>query len=679
MGRAGAMGDGDVLLTALVLLLAAVAVWWAFGHRQPRSRSTRKAKRSKRPRVRPRGSWRKRGAPAAPRFPRPRAAPGKRPRAPASPLGSPCSCGPCLAVARELRELMLQLWDGNGTRAPLYSGMWQALWKELKELLERGHLPCCGSASSSTSLHPFQRLLPARFSITGRASRPARMAQQGGATTIHAGTSGCQRPCTLPPASAISDSLHPSQRLSETCQPAEGAEPADRSPSSLGLTDINDTGAILTLYVSGESPEVQMGAQPDAGEPAQEQLTGQQESWSQLWSSHSGQDSQDAAPVLPAGNSPSLVVETSLQRFLHLQEAAPRQPSSAAKGFLVAAAPGFPPCQASGCSPGRRQEQSPAHDAGDSDGAALPRWPGAAAAACARCPGPALPLASPAAAGRWPLPGAQQEAGQRRQRHELYLWGPPLGSGGFGTVFSGIRLSDGSPVALKRVARESVLQWDELPDGTRVPLEVVLMEKVGSGCQNIIQLLDWFELPDSFILVLERPGASRDLLEFLQEQDQGFLCEEQARWLFCQVLEAVRHCTACGVLHRDIKPENLLVDPESGDLKLIDFGCGTFLQERAFTDFAGTRVYSPPEWTWLGCYHGHAATIWSLGVLLYVMVCGSLPFQDDQAIVLGKLFFRRQLSPELQHLIRWCLAKHPADRPELEEISRHHWVWGRRF
>ncbi|XP_016161189.1 PREDICTED: CDPK-related kinase 3-like, partial [Ficedula albicollis] len=123
------------------------------------------------------------------------------------------------------------------------------------------------------------------------------------------------------------------------------------------------------------------------------------------------------------------------------------------------------------------------------------------------------------------------------------------------------------------------------PDGTRVPLEIVLMEKVGSGCHYIIQLLEWFELPDSFLLVMERPEGSQDLLQFLQEQE--FLCEEVARWLFRQVLEAVRHCTACGVLHRDIKPENLLVDPESGDLKLIDFGCGTFLQERAFTRFAG--------------------------------------------------------------------------------------------
>ncbi|XP_066189799.1 serine/threonine-protein kinase pim-1-like, partial [Sylvia atricapilla] len=275
---------------------------------------------------------------------------------------------------------------------------------------------------------------------------------------------------------------------------------------------------------------------------------------------------------------------------------------------------------------------------------------------------------------RGPSPSADGSllaAGQKKQLQELYELGPQLGSGGFGTVFSGTRLSDGSPVAIKRVARESVLQWDELPDGTRVPLEIVLMEKVGSGCQHIIQLLEWFEQPDSFLLVLERPEQSRDLFDILLEQ--GFLSEEAARWLFCQVLEAVQHCSACGVLHRDIKPDNLLVNPETGDLKLIDFGCGTFLQERVFRTFAGTHLYSPPEWISLGYYHGHAATVWSLGVLLYVMVCGSLPFQDDRGIVSGQPCFTQRVSPECQHLISWCLAKHYVDRPELEEVLRHPW------
>ncbi|XP_064251105.1 serine/threonine-protein kinase pim-1-like [Passer domesticus] len=487
---------------------------------------------------------------------------------------------------------------------------------------------------------------------------------------IHARSSGCQRTSILPGASAISDSRHPSERLSETCQPAEAAEPGHRSPGSLGPTDT--TGATLSHDVARESPRVQVGAQPEAGEPSQEQVAEQPVSCSWHLPVHS---SRDAVPAVPAGNSPCLVEEMVLETpgDLHVQEAAPRLPPTSSKS-LVEAAPGTPLWPSSGCSPGRAAEQGPAQEAGDSEGAAVPRCSGAPAAACARCPGPAVPLASPTAARRWPLPGAQQEAGQKKELQELYQLGPQLGSGGFGTVFSGTRLSDGSPVAIKRVARESVLQWVEWPEGTRVPMEIVLMEKVGSGCHSIIQLLDWFELPDSFVLVLERPERSQDLLQLLAQQE--FLSEEAARWLFWQVLEAVWHCTACGVLHRDIKPENLLVDPESGDLKLIDFGCGTFLQEQAYTQFAGTHTYSPPEWICLGCYHGHAATIWSLGVLLYEMVCGYLPFQDDHDIVQGQLFFGQQISPECRHLIRWCLAKHPADRPALQEILRHPWLCG---
>ncbi|NXV07058.1 PIM1 kinase, partial [Cettia cetti] len=112
-------------------------------------------------------------------------------------------------------------------------------------------------------------------------------------------------------------------------------------------------------------------------------------------------------------------------------------------------------------------------------------------------------------------------------------------------------------VAIKRVPRNRVRHWGQLPDGTRAPLEIVLLDKVSTGFPGVIQLLEWLERPNDIVMVLERPERSQDLQHFIRAQ--GFLCEEVARELFCQVLEAVRHCTSCGVLHRDIKPGNILV------------------------------------------------------------------------------------------------------------------------
>ncbi|XP_017585560.1 PREDICTED: serine/threonine-protein kinase pim-3-like isoform X3 [Corvus brachyrhynchos] len=138
-------------------------------------------------------------------------------------------------------------------------------------------------------------------------------------------------------------------------------------------------------------------------------------------------------------------------------------------------------------------------------------------------------------------------------------------------------------------------------------------------------------------MVLERPERSQDLLHFIRAR--GFLCEEVARHLFRQVLEAVRHCTSRGVLHRHIKAENVLVDLATGEAKLIDFVCGTVLQDTFYTRMSGMLEYSPLEWILFGCYHGQPATVWSLGILLYELVCGHLPFHTNEDIIRGQLFF----------------------------------------
>uniref|UniRef100_A0A8B9G1W3 Serine/threonine-protein kinase n=1 Tax=Amazona collaria TaxID=241587 RepID=A0A8B9G1W3_9PSIT len=252
---------------------------------------------------------------------------------------------------------------------------------------------------------------------------------------------------------------------------------------------------------------------------------------------------------------------------------------------------------------------------------------------------------------------------------QRYRAGALLGKGGFGSVYAGVRLADNTPVAMKRVARERISSW---VDGTRIPMEIAMLKKARSGCSAIIQLLDWFELPHSFVLVMERPQPSQDLCDFIRKR--RFLPEDLARGIFFQVLVAVRHCHSRGVLHRDIKPKNIILNLATREVKLIDFGCSTLLTDTVYTKFSGTLLYYPPEWFRYRFYLGRPAAIWSLGVLLYEMVCGVLPFRCCEDIISGQLSFQRQVSLECQHLIRWCLCMYACNRPSLEDVFNHPWL-----
>merc|ERR1711892_1224241 len=257
----------------------------------------------------------------------------------------------------------------------------------------------------------------------------------------------------------------------------------------------------------------------------------------------------------------------------------------------------------------------------------------------------------------------------RKEMHALYAVKEEIGRGGFGVVYAAERKSDGLEVAVKEVSKD----MDTLTNNN-VPLEVALMQQV-NDVPGVIKLLDYFDTTDSFYIVMER-FTSKDLFDFISEQ--GPLPEALARDLFMQLVDTVSECHDKGVVHRDIKDENILIDINTFKTKLIDFGSGTHLEKTVYQEFKGTRVYSPPEWINSGTYTAEALTVWSLGILLYDMVCGDIPFESDDEICAGRLVWFKQLnlSSQVKDLISGCLTLDPHERMTLDRIRYHPWCRG---
>ncbi|KAI7906704.1 kinase-like domain-containing protein [Cokeromyces recurvatus] len=304
--------------------------------------------------------------------------------------------------------------------------------------------------------------------------------------------------------------------------------------------------------------------------------------------------------------------------------------------------------------------------------------------------------------------------------NKKYILGQELGTGGYGFVVSAYERETGIERAVKFIIRHKVPSsaWvnDPQEDGL-VPMEIYCLKHIQHT--NIIHYLDSYKDDVYFYLVMEIHGtqwttSTPQLLTHDSQTDEDededeietptttlhrpfvrrtsydlFECIERhkkfnetlAKHIFKQVVECVAYLDAIGICHRDIKDENIVIDNEY-KVKLIDFGSAVILprskrsqNRKVFTKFYGTISFASPEILMSKPYYAEPAEIWSLGVLLFTLLFGEVPFSDSKSACKGRILFPDiAVSQKARHLISSLLIKNPAQRPDIHEVLSHPWL-----
>uniref|UniRef100_A0A8C7PZ38 non-specific serine/threonine protein kinase n=1 Tax=Oncorhynchus mykiss TaxID=8022 RepID=A0A8C7PZ38_ONCMY len=194
---------------------------------------------------------------------------------------------------------------------------------------------------------------------------------------------------------------------------------------------------------------------------------------------------------------------------------------------------------------------------------------------------------------------------------------------------------------------------------------------------HIIKLYQVMETKDMLYIVTEY-AKNGEMFDYLTSN--GRMSEDEARKKFWQILMAVDYCHRHHIVHRDLKTENLLLDTNM-NVKLADFGFGNFYNSgEPLSTWCGSPPYAAPEVFEGKEYEGPQLDIWSLGVVLYVLVCGSLPFDGPslpalrQRVTEGRFRIPFYMSQDCENLIRKMLVVDPTKRISVAQIKQHRWM-----
>lgn len=247
-----------------------------------------------------------------------------------------------------------------------------------------------------------------------------------------------------------------------------------------------------------------------------------------------------------------------------------------------------------------------------------------------------------------------------------------IGSGGFAKVKLAVHSLTGEKVAIKIMNKKEL--GSDLP---RVQREIDAMKNLTH--QHVCQLYHVIQTEEYIFMVMEyAPGG--ELFDYIVAKDK--LREDEARGFFRQIVSAVAYIHDRGYAHRDLKPENLLLDDDQ-NIKLIDFGL-VAKPRGGMTDHldtcCGSPAYAAPELISGFPYHGNEVDLWSMGVLLYALLCGFLPFDDDNTFKLYKLIQKGEyevpdwLSPGSAKILSQLLQVNPKRRVTIKGLLNHEWM-----
>ncbi|KAJ3073098.1 hypothetical protein HDU98_002243 [Podochytrium sp. JEL0797] len=256
-----------------------------------------------------------------------------------------------------------------------------------------------------------------------------------------------------------------------------------------------------------------------------------------------------------------------------------------------------------------------------------------------------------------------------------YLLQKTIGEGCFSKVKMAVHFPTGQKVAIKCVDKQAMKL--EVGTAERTLREILVLSHMFHP--NITRLLEVVDNKDFIYLILEYEVGG-ELFDYIIAKQ--VLPESEARVMFRQMLSAIQYCHINGIVHRDLKPENILLDAH-GNIKLIDFGFSNVIREGNQMDtFCGSPSYAAPEMIARRKYNGQDVDIWALGVILFVLVCGYHPFDNQHMgrmysnILGGRFKFPEKIdvSQEAKDIITSMLTVKPESRATLSFLQSHPWT-----